>query len=283
VGDGSRTGTRLSCNRLADSSVYELMTIAIRPPHALAIATAALLLVPSIWQRIASTPVTTKRVLTADDILAMSLEARGGCTRPLREVTLTGRIVDIDGTVSSISLWNRAPRELRMVVTWPGELDYRLDVVDDVVTLDQGIIGGIRDRQVLTESEREQTLIDATFECDPSEKHWFRSSKLLGITDFEGSPAYQIERTTLSGLTRTSYIAVDSLLPIGDERETVADRPAWDPPGPPYHAKLRWVSSDFRRVNGVLIPFQSRQSTLSGDDFLHTNTFYVEQVSMKYD
>ena len=251
------------------------MMLATRPPYLLALATAVALLAPPLANR-------TERELTADDIIAASLAAQGGCARlaAMRELSTSGRLVDAKtGETATLMLSSRAPRDLRMVVTW-GNVDYRLDVRDDVVTIDQGAIDGARDRQVVTGSEREQYLIDASFACHPDAQHLYRSSTLLGITGFEGTFAYKIERTTASGLTRTVYVAVDSLLPIGEDRETVTQRTAWEEPGPAHVTRLRFTSSDFRWVDGVLIAFRSRQSVLEGDGFLDENTFYADHVTI---
>jgi hypothetical protein len=250
--------------------------LAIRPPYLLAIATALTLLAPAVAKLR-----THRHELTADEIIAASLDAQGGCARitRMRELTTTGRLVHETGETAVLTLWTQAPRNMRMVVTWSDNVDYDVQVRDDEVTIDQGVVGGIRDHQVVTGTEHEQYLIDASWVCDP-EVHPYTSSKLLGITDFEGTRAYQIERMTASGITRTAYIAVDTLLPVGEDRDSVTERVSWEPPGPPHLARLRFSFSDYRDVNGVLIAFQSRQSVLEGDGFFDENTFYVERVSV---
>jgi hypothetical protein len=254
--------------------------LATRPPYLLALAVAVGMLVPPIVKRSEPTGVPT-RALTAEDIIAASLDAQGGCARiaQIRDLVTTGRLVAATGETATLTLSNQAPRSLRMVVTWEGNIDYRLDIRDDVVTIDQGIVDGVRDRQVVTGSEREQYLIDASFACHADAQNLYPSSKLLGITDFEGTRAYQIERTTASGLTRVVYIAVDTMLPIGEERDTVTERTSWEEPGPPHLARIRFSLSDYRWVDGVRFAFESRQSVVSGDDFLDENTFYVERVA----
>jgi hypothetical protein len=252
--------------------------LATRPPVLLAITTAAVLLVPHLGRRPAN------RELTADDIVQASLTAQGGCARleGVRELTFTGRVVDHEtGQTAHLSVWNQAPRNMRMVVTWPGNLDYQLEVMDGVVTVDQGVIDGARDRRLVTGAEREQLLSDSGFPCDASAEDPFERSRLVGMTDFEGTRAYQIEWATQSAVTRTSYIAVDTLLPIGMERITSTERASWEPAGPPHVALVRFSSSDYRRVGGVLMPFQWRQSTIAGDRYLHTSTVYLDKVTAK--
>jgi hypothetical protein len=255
--------------------------LATRPPYLLALAVAAGMLVPPIAKRSAPTHA-PRHELTADDIIAASLDAQGGCARisQIRNLLTTGRLVDgSTGQTATLTLSNQAPRSLRMVVTWEGNIDYRLDIRDDIVTIDQGIVNGVRDRQVVTGNEREQYLIDASFACHADAQKLYASSKLLGITDIEGTRAYQIERTTASGLTRTLYIAVDTMLPIAEERETVTKRTSWEEPGPPHVARIRFTISDYRWVDGVRFAFQSRQSVVSGDGFLDENTFYADSVT----
>jgi hypothetical protein len=253
--------------------------LATRPPYVLAIATAAAMLLPAT---LPTRDVKPTRPPTADDIIAASLAAQGGCARleRVRRFAITGHVLYEDtGESAALTLHSEVPRNLEMVMVWPGNIDYRLEVRDDVVTIDQGIIDGTRDHQVITGSEREQLLIDASFACHPSAKHLYRSSALVGITSFDGQRAYQIDRTTASGLTRTVYIAVETLLPIGEERDTVNERPSWDPPGPPELARVRFSSSDFRWVDGVRIAFRSHQTMFMSDGARFDNTLFVETAA----
>lgn len=211
--------------------------------------------------------------LTADELLEASLAAQGGRDRLEHppEMTIQGTVVYPGAETASLTTWSGRIGDLRMVMTWPSGVDYRLDVHDDVVTVDQGAIGGMRDRRTLTGTERDQILIDA-------HGTRFASAKLVGITDYAGTLAYQITLTTAPGSIRTRYLSVATLLPVGEEYDTVAARPSWDPPGPPRREQVQFTFSDYRPVAGMLMAFQCEQ-TVTSDGHASTNTTYIAGIA----
>jgi hypothetical protein len=83
--------------------------------------------------------------------------------------------------------------------------------------------------------------------------------KLNGIVNFEGKKAYSIEMVAAhTGLVRTRYIAVESYLPLGEDRDIVISER-----GRNYvtetngrdHFLVRMVYSDYRTVSGVKYAF----------------------------
>lgn len=201
--------------------------------------------------------------LTADAILEASATAQGGRAR-LRAVRDTHVISDLryaNGEKALETLDIVGPR-LRMLVVWPEfNVDYVLDVdkTTGKVIIDQGAIGGDRDRIEVTGPERIQMLVDSSFGKD----EWFAGSELAGTVVFAGEPAYKIVRTLKAGETRTLYISQLTFLPIGSERDVTRDETRWKTQDSRVE-RYTTTFSDYRNVSGLLIPFASQQVSASG-------------------
>ena len=196
-----------------------------------------------------------RRRLDAADVIEASLVARGGRARLARMVKTAG-----GGTIKDLT--NGGSARFDWTAARPGELDYRMEpaavggfyelrVHDGDVTEHEG------DWHDVTGSERDEALLDAQFDSDLRWRDVFPTVKLLGTVSFEGTPAYAVEMTSTVGRTRTMYYAVETYLPIGEDRLIVMDelhRP--DTEHVPRTFTRRLVMSDFRLVNGVLFSFK---------------------------
>ncbi len=200
------------------------------------------------------------RTLTAEDVLAACRAARGGSA--LDRIRATHIVAELayENGETALETLDVAGSRLQMVVVWPAfGVDYILDGHAGTVVVDQGRIGGERDRRFVTGTERIQTIIDATL----GDESMYTSVKLLGTTLFEGTPAYTIERTLVSGATRRIYISQATFLPIGTERDVTRERTKWESAGEPIVQTNRSVFSDYREVSGVMVPFAAKDT--SGD------------------
>src|SRR5262249_27626600 len=103
-------------------------------------------------------------VITAGDIMDQSAAAESSRSQlsGQYEVVTKGTVVDTKlGVSGTVTMWQDA-RGQQTLTTWNDGLDYRLIVDGDTVIVDQGEIGGVRDRRVLAGAERKQHLLDAT-------------------------------------------------------------------------------------------------------------------------
>lgn len=189
---------------------------------------------------------------TAGDILEASLVARGGRDAMAKVSSLqwfgTVNVPDsgVSGRFESLSA--RPARE-RFKLIWQGDF-YTMDVNSDGTVMEQ--FPG--DEHAVTGSERDQELLDAQFDYDTNWRELFPDVQLRGTTRFGGQLAYKIEMHSRDGLLRIRYISVDSMMPLGEDRDLVISerhRDSSQPISGRDHFTVRMVYSDWRTVNGV--------------------------------
>jgi len=192
------------------------------------------------------------RPLSAEDILETSLTARGGreAMSKISSLQWSGTVTVTGTGVSGHfeSLGARPARE-RFRLIWDGDF-YAMNVdgegrVTETFPYDQHAVTG---------SERDQELLDAQFDYDTSWRELFPEVSLAGTTRFGGQLAYKIVMHSREGLLRVRYISVDSMLPLGEDRDLVISerhRDSSQPVSGRDHFTVRMVYSDWRTVNGV--------------------------------
>jgi hypothetical protein len=102
----------------------------------------------------------------------------------------------------------------------------------------------------VTGTEKDQELLDATFDADLRWQEVYPGAELTGVVDFEGTKAYAVKLVTKDGLTRIRYFDVETVLPIGEDREiALVERHRGEDNGPQKFV-TRMVWNDFRTVDG---------------------------------
>ncbi|RME39769.1 MAG: hypothetical protein D6788_04765 [Planctomycetota bacterium] len=97
---------------------------------------------------------------------------------------------------------------------------------------------------------RERTLRFAFFHGDLHWRKLFKEAKCVGVEDVEGTPCYKVELTANNGDKETRFYAKDTGLLVASEMGTE---------GPVGYVGIRTVYSDYRKVDGIRLPFHRVQ------------------------
>jgi hypothetical protein len=200
---------------------------------------------------------------TAEQVLDDGIAASGGRER-------LSQLVATRTTGSVRDLTNGAPvQQWHACRTRPGNFDYEDSSYQMIVRADAD---GGRELEYqngswhsITGGELDDDLLDARFDHDLRWRELFRAPRLLGVVDFDGQPAYAVELVSHRGRARTRFFSVTSHLEIGyEELLTIGDRHHDDAADVPASFTFRVAYSDFRNVNGLVLPFHSIRHAAGG-------------------
>jgi outer membrane lipoprotein-sorting protein len=102
-------------------------------------------------------------------------------------------------------------------------------------------------------AEREDALRDAVFDRLAHWKEHLKSAECVGTADVSGKPAYRVLATPRSGSPQTLYFDKDTGLLVRSETTVSSAAGAISVVAEP---------SDFRRVDGIMLPFTSRMRVM---------------------
>jgi outer membrane lipoprotein-sorting protein len=187
---------------------------------------------------------------TVDEIVARNLAARGGIEklRELTSVKLTGTIT-AQGMSVPMTTWAKRPGVMRQEMRFQDK---------KVVSAYNGTTAWVMDErrggipQELSGPALAMAREDADF--DPLLLDWQQKGHkvtLVGIEKLDGKPAYDLEIVTKAGKIQHYFIDVTTGL---EKRTTMV----MEQEG--LKAKVAIDFSDYREVDGVTVPFASRQS-----------------------
>jgi hypothetical protein len=200
---------------------------------------------------------------TAEQVLEDGIAAIGGRDR-------LSQLVAMRTTGSTRDLTNGAPvQQWHASKTRPGNFHYEDSSYQITVTVDAD---GGRELEYqngswhsITGGELDDDLLDARFDHDLRWRELFREPRLLGVVDFDGQQAYAVELVSHYGRARTRFYSVTSHLEIGyEELLTIGDRHHDDAANVPVSFTFRVAYSDFRNVDGLVLPFHSIRHAAGG-------------------
>lgn len=191
---------------------------------------------------------------TVEQVFEDSLAASGGRARLARLVAIRG-VGSLRHQDGSVEHW----REQR---TAPGNADYSDGCYAISIHVDAHGASELEyehgNWHPVSGGELEDDALDARFDRDLRWRESFREARLLGVADFDGQPAYAVRLVTHGGRVRTRFFSVTSHLEIGyEEQVTIADRHRDDATSVPSPFTFRVGYTDFRTVNGVVLPFRT--------------------------
>lgn len=190
---------------------------------------------------------------TADTVLNQYVEATGGkaAYEKLKNRVSTGTIeisgANIKGT---IKLTQAAPNKVA-VVTELGPVGVIRQVTDGKSAWQASVVGGDRE---LDGEEKEKFIREANFYDDLLWKELYAKVECVGIDDLEGKPAYKLVFTPKTGKPTTKYYDKTSHLLV-KETSTAAS--------PMGEVTAEEFPSDYKTVDGVLMPFTVTQKVLT--------------------
>jgi hypothetical protein len=191
---------------------------------------------------------------TGDAVLDQFVEASGGqaAYKRLKNRVSTGTVeitgANIKGTIKATQA---APNQLLAVMD--------LGAVGGVVT--QGTDGKnawevstLTGERNLEGDEKESFIREADFYKELRWKDLYSKVECIAIEDVQGKPAYKVALTPRSGKPVTEYYDKTSHLLV--KQATIANTPMGEVPVENY-------PSDYKKVDGVLIPFTATQKVLT--------------------
>jgi len=190
---------------------------------------------------------------TADTVLNQYVEATGGkaAYEKVKNRVTTGTIeltgANLKGT---IKVTQALPNKLA-VVTELGPVGVSKQVTDGKNAWEISPVGGERE---LDGDEKEKFLREANLYEDLLWKELYAKVECVGIEDVEGKPAYKLVFTPKSGKPTTKYYDKTSHLLVKETSFTA---------GPMGEVTVDSFPSDYKAVDGVLMPFTATQKVLT--------------------
>jgi outer membrane lipoprotein-sorting protein len=192
--------------------------------------------------------------LTVDQIVDKHVQALGGADKlkAIKSMQASGNASLMGGQIEApITLAMKRPSKIRMEMSVQGKLFVRAYDGETAWTINP--FAGGDDPQRLADNEakdvRDNSDMDGAL-VDYKAKG--SKVELLGKEDVEGTPAYKLKITKKSGNTETDYLNAKTYLPI----KTVAKVTQMG-----EEIEVESYPSNFKQVNGVLIPHSIEQKT----------------------
>jgi hypothetical protein len=182
-----------------------------------------------------------------EDIMEQMVEATGGraayerCHTRVSKGTLE---LAAQGIKGSIQIYQFEPNKIYVETNLPGAGKTQQGC-DGETVWEKSITTGPR---IKKGAERDSALGDAVFNWEANWRKVYASAECTGEETIQGKPCYRVLLKTLQGRTRTAYFDRDSHLlvrVVGKELTYLGEIPG------------EKTMSDYRRVDGVLIPHKS--------------------------
>jgi hypothetical protein len=189
----------------------------------------------------------------ADEILDKNIEATGGkaahekCKNRVEKGTIEVASIGIKGDMTSYSA---AASKLYVFANLKGFGQIE-EGTDGKVAWSINPTTGPR---VKEGAERDAVLRRADLEGQSNWRKYIKKAECTGEDTIEGKPCYKIELTTTDGQTATHYYDKSTYLllkSIGNEKTANGD------------VNAESIFSDYRKVDGVMLPFKTRQTVVS--------------------
>jgi outer membrane lipoprotein-sorting protein len=195
----------------------------------------------------------------ADTILDKNMEATGGKEahqKVKNRVTKATIEISAAGLKGEITIYAAAPNKLYVVteLTGVGKIE---EGSDGKVAWSVNPMTGPR---IKDGTEKETALRRADFEGESNWRKHTKKAESKGEDTVDGKACYVIEITTDEGQTKTHYYDKSSYLLIkssGTEKTPNGD------------IQIESIFSDFKKVDGITMPFKTKQSAL-GTEFTVT-------------
>lgn len=202
---------------------------------------------------LAGSPAKADEALTVEQIVAKSIEARGGrdAWLAIESAKLSGTTAIGGGPTGTFALWVKRPSKMRFEVEMSGtSLTQAYDGVNGWAILPTST--GRPRPQPLEEDQLQQLRDMADFDGPLLDfKAKGNKVELVGPSDVEGAPAYELEITKPSGQVSRTFLDATSFLPLLDV--ITVERPEGD-------LVVDVDYSDYKAVSGVLLAHTLVQS-----------------------
>jgi len=184
---------------------------------------------------------------TVDEIIAKSIEARGGEAklRAVKTIRLTGRVEIAPGMAAPTTMVIKRPEMVRMEFSLQGMT--AIQAFDGKDGWSVMPFQGKKDAEPMAADDvkefREQADLDGPL-MDYKTKG--NTVEYLGKDKVEGSDAYKLKVTKKNGNVETMFIDADTGLEVKNTRKTKIQG---------NEQEVESTFSDFRNVDGLILPF----------------------------
>jgi zinc protease len=189
----------------------------------------------------------------AETVLDQYVEATGGkaAYEKLKNRTASGTIEIVGaGVKGTLKLTQAAPNRMVVVTDLGAAAGQTTQGTDGKsVWMLSPLVGD----RIVEGEEKEEFLRQATFHDDLRWKELYDKAECTGIEQVDGKPAYKIVMTPKSGKPTTKYYDKASHLMIKEEKTSKS---------PMGEITVEVYPSDYKKVDGVLIPFTATQKLL---------------------
>jgi zinc protease len=190
---------------------------------------------------------------TAETVLNQYIEATGGkdAYKKITSRVLTGT-VELTGAniMGPIKLTQAVPNKLLLVMTL-GPIGETKQGTDGKDAWEVSAVTGERD---MSGEEKEAFIRDASFYKELDWKELYAKVECVGTEDVEGKPAYKVVLSPKSGKPTTQYYDKTNHLVVKQTSTTNS---------PMGEISVDVYPSDYKSVDGILIPFTVTQKVLT--------------------
>jgi hypothetical protein len=187
-----------------------------------------------------------------ETILAQFVEATGGraAYEKVKSRTIVGNVEIPNANITGkIKIIQAAPNKVA-VITELGPAGKNTQATDGKSVWE---ISSLTGERLLDGPEKEEFLRKATFNDELHSKEIYDKIECVGIEDVEGKPAYKVSLTTKAGKVETKFYDKASHLLV---KETSTSK------GPQGEFTVESFPSDYKPVDGILIPFTATEKAL---------------------
>ena len=184
---------------------------------------------------------------TVDEIIAKSIEARGGEAklRAVKSIRFTGKIEVGPGMIAPTTLVMKRPGMVRMEFTVQGVTG--IQAYDGKEGWDVMPFQGKKDAEPMASDDVKEMEDQADFDGPLMDyKAKGNTVEFLGKEKVEGSDAYKLKVTKKNGNVETSFIDADTGLEVKSVTKTKMHG---------NDVEIETTYSDFRNVDGLIWPF----------------------------
>lgn len=201
-----------------------------------------------------------KAPIEPSELIAKAIQATGGeeAIRREKSKVITGDLNIINqGLTGEITMSSRAPNSTENKIVLIG-LGRKIGWIREYFN---GSAGGQETSftapQPLSKSQVENTAVEHAFYPLLDSSTLFQDVKITGIQKVDGEDAYVTVMTAKNGASSTSYISTTSFLILRRDVSTPGEGGESEPVSEYY--------SDYKKVDGVMVPFKIVQKQANGD------------------
>jgi zinc protease len=190
---------------------------------------------------------------TGEKVLDQYVEATGGkaAYEKIKNRVSKGTItIEGAGVSGKITIIEAEPNKTMASVDL-GELGKQSEATDGKVAWE---ISGITGERLIEGDEKESAILDATFNGELNWKQKYTKVECTGVEDVDGKPAYKVVLTPKAGKPSTQYY---------DKASHLLVKQIGTKASPMGEITAEVYPSDYRKVDGILIPHKLKQKVLT--------------------